>query len=449
MVANGGGYANPSNGFDDFMGIARKVGASPIITVNYGSGTAAEAAAWVKYANVTKKYGVKYWELGNEIPGDGTYGVQWEYSTKPKGATAYADNIADYITQMKAADPSIKVGAVITTYNSWPDGLVASKYGDTADWNTTVLKKDGPRLDFVIVHYYPTSKNEAGMLTQYRNVATIVKHTRAEIKQYAGSNAAHIQIMITETNASFESDSVPVALFAVDNYLTFLRNGVDNIDWWDLHNGPTSATQTGRRLHGLRRRWHPVQRRLRRRRLRAPGEHAVSRVLWPAGDFPVRQARRQDGRRHELERDGYRIRGQDRQRHEPHAGEPQPAQQRAREHRLRRVQAVGRHRRAAVQRSAPEAQSAQPGKRAQPDPPRLLHHGPEALRIQPASGSPDGSAVHVSYSVGVVVCLRPEGSVHRIMPGSGCSTLQPGACLHLWCRRHYADVGITGTWRSG
>ena len=96
------------------MGIARKVGASPIITVNYGSGTAAEAAAWVRYANFTKKYGVKYWELGNEIPGDGTYGAQWEYNTKPKGATAYADNIADYITRMKAADPGIKVGAVLT-----------------------------------------------------------------------------------------------------------------------------------------------------------------------------------------------------------------------------------------------------------------------------------------------------------------------------------------------
>ncbi len=242
MMVNGQGYANPSNGFDDFMGIARKVGASPIITVNYGSGTAAEAAAWVRYANVTKKYGVKYWELGNEIPGDGTYGAQWEYNTKPKGATAYADNIADYITQMKAADPGIKVGAVLTLFNSWPDGLVASAYGDTADWNTTVLKKDGPKLDFVILHYYPTSKNESGLLAQYRNIATIVKHMRAEIKQYAGSNAANIQIMITETDSDFEFDSVPSALFAVDTYLTFLRNGVDNIDWWDLHNGPGSTS---------------------------------------------------------------------------------------------------------------------------------------------------------------------------------------------------------------
>lgn len=243
-TVNGLGYANPGNGFDDFMGIARKTGASPIITVNYGSGTAAEAAAWVKYANVTKHYGVKYWELGNEIPGDGTYGSRWEYNTKPKGATAYANNIADYITRMKAVDPSIKVGAVITTYNSWPDGLVASAYGDTADWNTTVLKKDGPKLDFVIIHYYPTSKSESDLLTQYQNIATLVKQTRAEIDRYAGSNAANVQIMITETDSSFEFDSVPAALFGVDTYLTFLQNGVDNIDWWDLHNGPGSAGTT-------------------------------------------------------------------------------------------------------------------------------------------------------------------------------------------------------------
>ena len=123
--------------------------------------SAEEAAAWVKYANVTKHYGVKYWELGNEIPGDGTYGAHWEEEKKPLGATTYANNIAgyiaDYITQMKAVDPSIKVGAVLTTYNSWPDGSIATQYGDTADWNNTVLKRDGSKLDFVIVHDYPSS----------------------------------------------------------------------------------------------------------------------------------------------------------------------------------------------------------------------------------------------------------------------------------------------------
>jgi hypothetical protein len=235
-----GGYINPNNGFDDFMGIAQKAGASPMITVNYGSGTAAEAAAWVKYANVTKHYGVKYWELGNEIYGDGTYGSHWEHNDKPKGATTYANNIADYISQMKAVDPSIKVGAVLTTYGGWPDGLVASQYGDTADWNTTVLKRDGANLDFVIIHYYPQSKSEPELLSQYQSIATLAQHTREEINAYAGSNAPNVKIMITETDAGFENDSVPAALYAADSYLTFLQNGVDNIDWWDLHNGPGS-----------------------------------------------------------------------------------------------------------------------------------------------------------------------------------------------------------------
>jgi hypothetical protein len=241
-VVSGQSYANPSNDFDDFMGIADKVGASPIITVNYVSGTAAEAAAWVTYANATKNYGVKYWELGNEVYGDGTYGSSWEYNTKSKGATAYADNIEDYISRMKAADASIKVGAVLTTYGNWPDGRVATAYGDTQDWNETVLKTDGAKLDFVILHYYPTSTTEAGMLAQYQNIATIIKQTRQEIDEYAGSNAANIQILITETNAGYELDSVPSALYAADTSMTFLQDGVANVDWWDLHNGATTVS---------------------------------------------------------------------------------------------------------------------------------------------------------------------------------------------------------------
>ena len=38
--------------FDQFMQVVQKVGATPIITVNYGSGTPEEAAAWVKYCRM-------------------------------------------------------------------------------------------------------------------------------------------------------------------------------------------------------------------------------------------------------------------------------------------------------------------------------------------------------------------------------------------------------------
>lgn len=45
------GYVAPNTEFDTFMGTARSVGAQPVITANYGSGTPDEAAAWVRYAN--------------------------------------------------------------------------------------------------------------------------------------------------------------------------------------------------------------------------------------------------------------------------------------------------------------------------------------------------------------------------------------------------------------
>ncbi len=63
-----------------------------MITVDYGAGTPQEAADWVKYANkggagyngpvptysggssTGHNYGIKYWEVGNEVYGNELYG---------------------------------------------------------------------------------------------------------------------------------------------------------------------------------------------------------------------------------------------------------------------------------------------------------------------------------------------------------------------------------------
>src|SRR5690348_7308298 len=58
-----GGYVAPNTDFDTYMGTVRATGAQPILIANYGSGTPDEAAGWVRYANVTKGYGAKYWEI--------------------------------------------------------------------------------------------------------------------------------------------------------------------------------------------------------------------------------------------------------------------------------------------------------------------------------------------------------------------------------------------------
>jgi hypothetical protein len=236
-----GGFVAPGTDFDSFMGTAQKIGAQPIIIANYGSGTPQEAAAWVQYANVTKGYGVKYWEIGNELYGNGYYGADWETDNHAsKSPATYAANVLQYASAMKAIDPTIKIGAVLTLPGNWPDSVVAS--GDSGDWNQQVLSKAGSAIDFVIVHFYPPGGQGASVLTDPEQLPGELAQLRQEISQYAGANAPNIQIAMTETDSNNYMDTQPGALYAADTYLTALENGVFTLDYWDTHNGLTSVS---------------------------------------------------------------------------------------------------------------------------------------------------------------------------------------------------------------
>ncbi len=239
-----GGYVAPNTDFDTYMGTVRAAGAQPILTANYGSGTPQEAAAWVQYANVTKGYGAKYWEIGNEVYGNGEYGATWETDTHSShSATTYATNLLQYVSAMKAVDPSIKIGAVLTTPGYWPDGIVGT--GDTMDWNHTVLSIAGPKIDFVIVHHYPNSTSEADLLGKPQaDIPGMASTLRSLINQYAGSNAPNVGIAVTEANANAYKDTAPNGLFAPDEYLTWMENGAFTLDWWDMHNGTDCSSVT-------------------------------------------------------------------------------------------------------------------------------------------------------------------------------------------------------------
>ena len=232
-----GGYVAPGTGFDQFMGTAKAVGAQPILIANYGTGTPAEAAAWVRYANVTQGYGDKYWEIGNENYGNGYYGNGWEADNhSSKSPTTYADNFLQYSSAMKAVDPSIQLGAVLTLPGNWPDGVLAA--GDSADWNHTVLSLAGSAIDFVIVHWYPSGSGASNALGEPAQLTGELAQLRQEINQYAGAHAPDIRIALTEMNSNVDEDTQPDALFAADSYMTALEQGVFTVDWWDTRNGP-------------------------------------------------------------------------------------------------------------------------------------------------------------------------------------------------------------------
>lgn len=258
-TASGGGYVNPSNTFDAFMGVAHQAGAAPIITVNYGSNAAGsgggdpnEAAAWVDYANNTKHYGIKYWEIGNEIYGNGEYGASWETDLhSDHSPSGYGANVAAFASAMKAKDPTIKVGAVLASPGDWPDG-------QSPDWNSNVLAACGTKIDFVIVHWYaqgPGSESDSGLLSSTGGLAAKVARLKALISQYCGANAANVQIFVTETNSvpyspGKQTVSLVNGLFAADDYMDWLENGVANVDWWDLHNGSMSGSNNSGGLYG-------------------------------------------------------------------------------------------------------------------------------------------------------------------------------------------------------
>ena len=282
-------------GFDQFMSVIRKAGAQAMVTVDYGTGNtigqrdgSAEtgpqiAADWVRYANVEHHYGIKYWEIGNEIYGNGTYGADWEAdahcTTTPTGGpvtlgsepgqtyncgpATYAANVATYISAMKAVDPHISVGVVLTASgapNNWPDG-VTNPVTSPQSWNQTVLTALGNKVGFADVHFYPQNPSnvtppgptDAGLLASSAEIPEAVTALRAEFATWAGN--ASIPIMITETNSvssnpGKQTVSVVNALWVEQDYLTWLENGVSNVDWWQIHNGIVTSGDNGAALAG-------------------------------------------------------------------------------------------------------------------------------------------------------------------------------------------------------
>ncbi|AXH92521.1 cellulose binding domain-containing protein [Micromonospora aurantiaca] len=230
-----GGYVAPNTDFDTFMAGARRVGAEPMIIANYGTGTPAEAAAWVRYANVTKGYGAKWWTVGNENYGNGHYGSAWEADDHPdKSASQYARLVVEYADAMKAVDPSIKVGAVLTMPGNWPDGITAGS--DPGPWNQTVLSIAGPKIDFVDVHWYPGG-SAADSLARTNHLPDAAWLLRQQIARYAGPGADRIGISFTELNVDAGRTTAPGALFLADAYSGLLEQGVFTVQWWNVHNG--------------------------------------------------------------------------------------------------------------------------------------------------------------------------------------------------------------------
>jgi hypothetical protein len=234
-------YINPNDTFDNFMTKdVQPSGVQAVITVNYGSNAAgtgggdpAEAAEWVRYANKEKGYNIRYWEIGNEIGGNGYFGPQWEedlhapYDDHRKGnpalsQTAYGKNALEFIRAMKAVDPAIKIGVGVDMPDSNP-----------ADGNISLFKEVKDKVDFLIVHWYP--KASSTDLTVTEDIKPQAAALREQYARFAGPAGKNIPIAVTETNGGGSGPGR--AIFATDTFLTWFETGAVNVDWLELHAG--------------------------------------------------------------------------------------------------------------------------------------------------------------------------------------------------------------------
>jgi alpha-N-arabinofuranosidase len=152
------GRSANSFGTAELARFCRSISAEPMITVNAGAGTAADAAAWVAYCNeknnrerladgMTEPLNIRLWEVGNELYLAGNP-VEKSISIPPD---AYAERFLSYARAMRSVDPTISLIALGVAQST---RIPIVPY---ADWTKTVLARCAADIDFIAVHnaYFP------------------------------------------------------------------------------------------------------------------------------------------------------------------------------------------------------------------------------------------------------------------------------------------------------
>ncbi len=139
-------------GTDEYIALCRRMGWTPMLTANLGTGTPEEARNWVEYCNCPggtryadmriangsrESYAVKLWCLGNEMDGG------WQLGHVP--ADQYAIRAQQAAKMMKDTDRAIEVVACGSCSTGMPTYM---------EWDRQVLEHLGDLADYISLHRY-------------------------------------------------------------------------------------------------------------------------------------------------------------------------------------------------------------------------------------------------------------------------------------------------------
>jgi len=142
-------------GTNEFIDFCRHMKIEPMLGVNLGTGTIAEAAALVEYCNApagtryadmrvahgyAEPHAVKYWCVGNEMDGP------WQIGHLD--AEEYARKAREAAKMMHWQDPSLKLVACGSSNTEMPT---------YPEWDRVVLETCWEHVDYLALHYYATN----------------------------------------------------------------------------------------------------------------------------------------------------------------------------------------------------------------------------------------------------------------------------------------------------
>ena len=212
---------------DQYIAMCKELGTEPAISVRLRGGSVEHALYVLRYVNIEKQYGVRYWSIGNEPS------LYPDYTTE-----SFNEEWRTFATQMKELDPSILlVGPDIHQFTADLAGNPKDENGK--DWLEGFLKVNGDLVDIVVVHRYPFPIGKNGVppsVDDLRGASAEWDETipalRALIREHTGRD---ILVGVTEVNSSWAStsggeatlDSHFNAIWWADSLGRMIRQGTD------------------------------------------------------------------------------------------------------------------------------------------------------------------------------------------------------------------------------
>jgi len=193
-------------------------GSEAMACPNAGTGRALDAAGWVKWANKTMGYDVRYWEIGNELGGSWEPGTELPFGKGQLTAQMYTKRFNDMANAMRQVDLTIKIGG--------------GAFGEE------MVRDCGANVDFVSLHTYPGSTvlSDAQMFEDLRtSVARETAPPKRWIHEYQPERRNQIELAYTEWNlgGGVNNSLMFSGLWASIFLGELARNGVSIANQWD------------------------------------------------------------------------------------------------------------------------------------------------------------------------------------------------------------------------